>query len=118
MSGLMIHRESRIRLKVLAAALAGAAQLFLATAPLGEVRFGADERAHIEAAGTSLHHAHDEATCAACVSQHILSTAEPGRTARFAIVASAPHPQTAALLADSRAQWFFTRSRAPPITPV
>jgi hypothetical protein len=118
MSGLMIKRATRVRLKVFAAAFAAAAQLCLAVVPLGEERFGADERAHIEPAGTSLHHAHDEATCAACVSQHILSAAEPGRIARFTVVASAPHFTTAALRFDSRTLWFFARSRAPPVTPV
>ena len=114
----MINRAIRVRLKGFAAAFAAAAQIFLAAAPLGEVRFGADEKAHIEAAGTSLHHAHDEATCAACVSQHILSTAEPGRVARLAIVTAEPHLTTTALRFDSRAHWFFARSRAPPAIPV
>lgn len=114
----MIDQAIRLRLKVFAAAFAAAAQLFLAAVPLGEVRLDTDERAHIEAAGTSLHHAHDEATCAACVSQHILSTAEPGRIARFILVNSAPHLTTTALRFDSRAHWFFARSRAPPAIPV
>ena len=114
----MMNRARRVRLKVCAAAFAAAAQVFLAAVPLSEVRFGADERAHIEAAGTSLHHAHDEATCAACVSQHILSTAEPGRIARFTLVTASPHLTTAALRFDSRAPWFFARSRAPPAIPV
>ena len=114
----MINRATLVRLKVFAAAFAAAAQLFLAAAPLGEARFGADERAHLEAAGTSLHHAHDEATCAACVSQHILSSAEPGRLARFTLVASAQHLTTAAHRFDSRAHGFFARSRAPPAIPV
>jgi hypothetical protein len=118
MSGLMINRTTLVRLKVFAAAFAAAAQLFLAAAPLGEVRFGADAKAHIEAAGTSLHHAHDEANCAACVSQHILSSAEPGRIARLSIVTSAPHFPTTAFRFDSRTHWFFARSRAPPAIPV
>jgi hypothetical protein len=118
MSGLMIDRIAGVRVQIFATAFAAASQLFLAAAPLGEARFGAGEKAHIEAAGTSLHHAHNEANCAACVSQHILSTAEPGRTARFAMVVSTLRPTTAALRADSRAQWFFARSRAPPTAPV
>jgi len=118
MTRLMINGPARRRVKALAAAFAAAAQLFLAAAPLAEIRFGADEKAHVEAAGTSLHHAHNEANCAACVSQHILSTAELGRTARFAIITSAAHPATGELRANSRAQWFFARARAPPTTPV
>ncbi|HLE56114.1 MAG TPA: hypothetical protein VJB15_03460 [Rhodothermia bacterium] len=118
MTQLMINGPPRRRVKAFAAAVATAAQLFLSAAAFAEVRFGPDVQAHVEAAGTSLHHAHDEANCAACVSQHILSTAEPGRTARFAIVTSAAHPAAAELRADSGAQLFFARSRAPPTTPV
>ena len=114
----MINRVTCLRSKLFAAAFAAAAQLFLAAVPLGEARFDADEKAHVEAAGTSLHHAHNEATCAACVSQHILSTAEPGRIARFTLVTDAAHLTTTALRFDSRARWFFARSRAPPALPV
>jgi hypothetical protein len=114
MTPLMIDSVARVRLKRFAAAFAAAAQFFIAAAPLEEARLGKDQRAHVEGAGTSIHHAHNEADCAACVSQHILSTAEPGRTAPFTAVASAHYTVYSSLRADSRAQWSFARSRAPP----
>jgi len=108
----------RLRLRLLAATIAAAAQVFIAAAPLAEGRFGPDARAHIESAGTSLHHAHDDATCAACVSQHLLATAEPGRVHDLAIVVSSSRPHAAVLSADSRIPRFFAKSRAPPATTV
>src|SRR5215210_2269216 len=118
MSGLMIASMTRARLRGFAAAFATAAQLFLGAVPLAEVRLSRDESAHLEGAGLRLHHAHNEASCAACVSQHILSTAEPGRIARIAIIATAPHLTTSAFRVNSGTQWFFSRSRAPPASPV
>jgi hypothetical protein len=53
------------------------AQLCFALAAFSEGRYGADARPHAEADGTSTHHAHDEATCAACASRALLSL--PGR---------------------------------------
>ena len=42
------------------------AQFVLAFAPLIEGRFGPDARAHVEQDGTNVHHAHNDADCAAC----------------------------------------------------
>ena len=53
------------------------AQLCMGVAAVSEGRYGADARSHVEAAGTSTHHAHDEANCAACASRALLSF--PGR---------------------------------------
>jgi len=108
----------RLRFRLLAAAIAAAAQVFIAAAPLTEGRFGPDARAHVESAGTSLHHAHDEATCAACVSQHLLAAAEPERPREFVIVVSSSKPNAAVPSADSRVPRFFTKSRAPPAITV
>ena len=77
----MSGQRIRYRVRLLAGILAGAAQMLLGSAALGEVRFGPDASAHIESAGTSLHHAHNDANCVACVSQHILVGAEPSRPA-------------------------------------
>ena len=49
-----------------------AAQLCIAFAPLGEGRFGPDARPHVEAGGTTAHHAHDASHCAACVARGLL----------------------------------------------
>jgi hypothetical protein len=114
----MRGQVNRLRLRLLAATIAAAAQLVIAAAPLTEGRFGPDARAHAESAGTSLHHAHDDATCAACVSQHLLATAEPSRPHELVIVASSSRPRTAQIIADSRVPRFFTKSRAPPATTV
>ena len=54
-----------------------AAQLVLTLAPLTEGRFGADARPHVEADGTSTHHAHNAADCAACAARSLLATANP-----------------------------------------
>jgi|SRR5258705_6456204 len=49
-----------------------AAQLLLAFSPLMEWQFGADARSHVEAAGTSLHHAHNPTDCVACAARGLL----------------------------------------------
>ncbi len=51
-----------------------AAQLCLALASFSEGRFGTDARAHVEAAGTSVHHAHDEGSCAACTARALFAS--------------------------------------------
>ncbi len=50
------------------------AQLCIALVSFSEGRYGADARAHIEAAGTSVHHAHDEASCAACTARALFAS--------------------------------------------
>jgi hypothetical protein len=73
------ERESRslpsvLRLPLIC--LLVAAQLCLAFAPVSEGRFGPDARPHVEAGGTTAHHAHDAAHCAACAARGLLSTTE------------------------------------------
>jgi hypothetical protein len=51
------------------------AQVLLAFAPLAEGKT-ANLRAHVEEAGTTGHHAHDEANCVACVARAMLSSSE------------------------------------------
>src|SRR4051812_3860968 len=50
------------------------AQLVLVFTPLLEGRGGPDARAHVEEAGTRIHHAHDEADCSACTVRHLLAS--------------------------------------------
>lgn len=114
----MLRHGIGTRLRLLAGAFAAAAQFALAGAPLAEARSGPDASAHIEQAGTSLHHAHDEATCVACVSQHLLSGAEPSRSGTLIFAAQATLAPTMVRDADSRVPQFFTKPRAPPATPV
>ena len=94
------------------------AQIFLSFAPLLEAAQGPDARAHVEEAGTTLHHAHNEADCAACAARGLLASSEP---------AAQPLPPllqiTSALLTTSApsagSDWTVkSRSRAPPILSV
>ena len=94
------------------------AQIALAFAPLLEGRRGGDARAHVESAGTGIHHAHNEANCSACVARQLLSSSAPApdlpaifdrvvasrALARPAFGALAPPPNT--------------RPRAPPLYSV
>lgn len=52
-----------------------AAQLLLAIGPLMEGQLGVNADSHIEAGGTSTHHAHNAADCVACVARGLLATA-------------------------------------------
>jgi len=105
----------RLPLRILAATLAVAAQLLLAAASVGEARFGADAGPHVEIAGIHLHHAHDEASCIACISQHLLSSSEPGKASSFTLAASLSSPQTVGLSWDHRAPQYSSKPRAPPV---
>jgi len=104
----------RVRFKALAAIVTVAAQLILCSASVLEVRFGADARAHVEASGTRIHHAHDEASCAACTGRHLLASSNLETARPLIISRSAPGrrfvytPLTRAAFSPD------TRSRAPP----
>jgi len=91
------------------------AQLLLSFAPLMEWQFGADARAHVEATGTSKHHAHNSADCAACVARGLLAlaseAAEPTvESLRSATPVLSVRDEHLALLRESE-----SRPRAPPI---
>jgi hypothetical protein len=58
----------RVRLLAL---LAGLGQLVMVLAGTIESWRGPDASAHVETRGTQLHHAHDEATCPACIVQSL-----------------------------------------------
>jgi hypothetical protein len=90
------------------------AQIFLSFAPLLEARRGPDASAHVEESGTTLHHAHNEADCAACIARGLLSSSdfEPGR-AEAVVTSAVAIPQEASLSLTS-AWTTLARSRAPP----
>src|SRR6185369_15725265 len=67
-----------------------AAQLLLAFSPLIEWQFGADARPHVEAAGTSAHHAHNPADCAACAARGFLAVASRPAAPALASAQSVP----------------------------
>ncbi|MEO5904265.1 MAG: hypothetical protein ABIQ55_09660 [Gemmatimonadaceae bacterium] len=89
-------------------------QFVLAFAPLMEGRFGPDARAHAEQAGTAIHHAHNDADCAACAARDLMAAAEPGSSA--SIIASSVG--VGAISSAERSGEFSraaqTQSRAPP----
>ncbi len=91
-----------------------AAQLLLAFAPLMEWQFGADARPHVEAAGTSAHHAHNPADCAACAARGLLAVANHTAQPAIESLQSVPRglserDEHLALLRESK-----SRPRAPP----
>lgn len=91
------------------------AQFLLAFAPLLEGRQGPDARAHIEEAGTTLHHAHNDADCAACAARGLLASAEPESQGNLAFSAAASVvPSTVSHSVES-AWTLHSRSRAPPV---
>jgi len=91
------------------------AQIFLSFAPLLEARQGPDARAHVEEAGTTLHHAHDEASCAACIARGLLASAEPADKSMgaFSVDGSSLSTATDAITVSGRT--YHALSRAPPI---
>ena len=91
-----------------------AAQVLLAFAPLIEWHSGPDARAHVEAAGTSAHHAHNPADCVACAARGFLAvanrSAEPAIESLRAVAPRlAERDEQLALLSESQ-----SRPRAPP----
>ena len=90
------------------------AQFFLAFAPLMEGRFGADARAHVELAGTSTHHAHNDADCAACTARGLLASANIATPAAFESPRAdvlAPSQQDVHLASRRESS---SKARAPP----
>jgi len=91
-----------------------AAQLLLAFAPLMEWQYGADARPHVEAGGTSAHHAHNPADCAACAARALLAAANQTTPPVIGLLRPVPpglevRDEQLALLSESQ-----SRPRAPP----
>ena len=89
------------------------AQIFLSFAPLLEGGRGPDARAHVEEAGTTLHHAHNDA-CAACIARGLLQSSEPAahEPISFQVAASSFTSDSPVIV---EAGWsLLSRSRAPP----
>jgi hypothetical protein len=86
----------------------------LAFAPLLEGRQGPDAQAHVEEAGTTLHHAHNDADCAACTARGLLSSANPESQGNIAFSAD-PSVVPATVSISTDPVWARdSRSRAPP----
>ena len=90
------------------------AQFVLAFAPLLEGRFGPDARAHTEAAGTNLHHAHNDADCAACTARGLMAGAEPGVKGLVAIRSSVQAPLSLTHRSSGHSPGRTIQPRAPP----
>ncbi|HEY6089831.1 MAG TPA: hypothetical protein VD771_08575 [Gemmatimonadaceae bacterium] len=89
-----------------------AAQLLLAFAPLMEWQFGADACAHVEAAGTNAHHAHNPADCIACAARGLLATS-PSAPPAIESARSVPP----GLSARDEHFVFLTKSQSRPRAP-
>jgi hypothetical protein len=90
-------------------------QFLLAFAPLLEGRQGPDARAHVEEAGTTLHHAHNDADCAACIARGLLASADPQST-EAPLFSSRPSIDIDSVSPAVESAWAgHTRSRAPPV---
>ena len=96
------------------ALLAGLGQLVMVLAGTIESWRGPDASAHVETRGTQLHHAHDEATCPACIVQSLharperASVSPPSR--RLIVLPTA----TSTWSVPTGAAATYT-SRAPPV---
>ena len=90
------------------------AQVILAFAPLAEAKRGS-AAAHVEEAGTAIHHGHDEAACVACLARVLLSSSELShRAPEFALAEpTRALESTSARNASASAAGNF--SRAPPL---
>jgi hypothetical protein len=91
------------------------AQILLSFALLIEAQRGPDARAHVEEAGTTLHHAHDEANCAACIARGLLSSGDPANTSLQLAFTSGSWLSPATDAIASSARTYHALSRAPPI---
>ncbi|HEV7594069.1 MAG TPA: hypothetical protein VGO33_03645 [Gemmatimonadaceae bacterium] len=115
---MILEQRSRIlptALRRPALYLLAASLLLLAFTPLTEFQFGADARPHVEVAGTSAHHAHNPADCAACAARSLLVVANHSAQAgiessRTALPGLPPRDERPDFLRESS-----SRSRAPPL---
>ena len=94
------------------------AQVFLSFAPLLEAREGPDARSHVEDLGTTLHHAHNDADCAACIARGLLSSSDPEAAASEVVESSAASKPDEASLSLTSAWTVLARSRAPPLQSI
>jgi len=90
------------------------AQIALAFAPLADARVSGDASAHVEEAGVELHHAHNDAGCAACTARELLSSSRPvDKSAQDYIVVAHARSAAGTIAFVARPQ-SSSRSRAPP----
>ena len=90
------------------------AQLVIALTPLLEAREGPDARAHVEEAGTAIHHVHDEAYCSACTVRHLLASSDVVRAEVINQSSKARRVDVEKAESFRATAGSTTRSRAPP----
>ena len=90
------------------------AQILLAFTPLLEAGLGPDARAHIEEAGTTLHHAHSDADCSACTARGLLASSDPARPELPAFSRQSSEPIQSRVPSAQSAWALHRHSRAPP----
>jgi hypothetical protein len=107
----------RSQVRTLLAIIAATAQIALCGASLVEARFGPDARAHVEAGGIHLHHAHDDTDCAACTGRHLLATSQLEPPVRPLVLRAADILPIEFHQVLRSAHYLDARSRAPPVLP-
>ncbi|HEU4564206.1 MAG TPA: hypothetical protein VFS05_06150 [Gemmatimonadaceae bacterium] len=108
---------SRAAVTRAALALAAVVQLVLAVAvPLAEARGSRSAAAHVEEAGTSLHHAHIESLCPSCTALGLMATPPAPAHVLDTAVATAPRPIVRPRDGHaSRVPLLTAAPRAPPL---
>jgi hypothetical protein len=99
----------------LLAFLAGLGQLVMVLSGAIESWRGPDASAHVEAHGTQLHHAHNEASCPACIVQALHAKPEPPASPVPRRAANAA-PWAALVWSVSTRSTTTNVARAPPQT--
>lgn len=102
----------------LAISLVAVAQLSLGFAPIVDGQQGPDARAHIDQAGTTLHHAHNPANCAACTARGLIASAIPREPDSVFFALSTQFFVTADSQSARSAWVLAARPRAPPAASV
>ncbi len=95
---------------------AAVAQVLLAFAPLAEA--GSGSIAHVEEAGTAIHHTHNEASCSACVARVLLDSTEIAGRRTLYLATETVASRHAALRSVTSATPGANFSRAPPLNRV
>lgn len=108
---MLIDRTSSTMRK--AAVMLAATQIMLGSAPLTESD-SRSTRAHVEAAGVDLHHAHNEEACIACVAFKVFGSAELAHRAPLVEAWGTAIAPASSRSFDPRLASGPPRSRAPP----
>jgi len=98
----------------MAAALAIAAQLGTAIAPVAEGQAGRSSAPHVEVAGISSHYAHNDASCATCQARSLTGMAARPAAIPAAMLAPIVRLDATATRIASQTEFAVNNPRAPP----